>query len=316
MWFFGQGWPIHIQRYGMQWTISWNIKILILITIYVSGIISKYPVIVKILGFYNNQQVTKFNRKLGTPENICPLTLLHTNNNKIKEKRFNEWLSGVIDADGSLLVSKKGYTSLEITMSLNDEYALQQIKKRLGGSIKLRSGAKALRYRLCNETGMRLLITMINGNIRYKNRIEQLKKVCNVLHITVKEPYKLKRNSGWLSGVWDGDGTITLKEDTGQITVSITNKNKENVMICLLWGGYIYYDKSQNGYYKWSVQDKKGIYLLLENLKESKSNKVKRLRLVKDLIKLHDNKSHLSEKGSLNYKAWNALCNKWKSVIS
>jgi hypothetical protein len=62
-------------------------------------------------------------------------------------KNWNEWFSGLVDADGCLLLSPKGYSSLEITMGIFDEYALQQIKKTLGGSVKLRSKAKAYRYR-------------------------------------------------------------------------------------------------------------------------------------------------------------------------
>ena len=97
-------------------------------------------------------------------------------------------MAGLIDGDGSLLVSKKGYSSCEITMGIEDEYALLQIKKRLGGSVKLRSGAKALRYRLKNKEGMKELINRINGNVRYSNRLEQLRRVCEILNITYKGP--------------------------------------------------------------------------------------------------------------------------------
>ena len=44
-----------------------------------------------------------------------------------------------------------GYPSCEITMALQDEHALAIIKQKLGGSLKLRSGVKAVRYRLHNE---------------------------------------------------------------------------------------------------------------------------------------------------------------------
>jgi hypothetical protein len=40
-------------------------------------------------------------------------------------------------------VSKKGYSSLEITMGLEDLPCLKYIQNKLGGSIKMRSGAKA-----------------------------------------------------------------------------------------------------------------------------------------------------------------------------
>ena len=62
-----------------------------------------------------------------------------------KEIHFNQWLSGLIDGDGTFQVSKKGYTSCEITVGLHDERMLRTIQNFLGGSIKLRSGAQAVR---------------------------------------------------------------------------------------------------------------------------------------------------------------------------
>jgi len=57
-----------------------------------------------------------------------------------KETRFNQWLAGLIDGDGSLLVSKAGYPSCEITVALADERMLRIIQNKIGGSIKPRSG--------------------------------------------------------------------------------------------------------------------------------------------------------------------------------
>lgn len=85
-------------------------------------------------------------------KNLCLLFYkqsLNIKNDKIKNdktnmpqnktsntKNWNEWFSGLIDADGCLLLSSNGYGSLEMTMGIFDEYPLQQIKKTLGGSIK------------------------------------------------------------------------------------------------------------------------------------------------------------------------------------
>jgi len=67
--------------------------------------------------------------------------------------KFIEWLAGLIDGDGCFQLSKKGYSSLEITKDIRDKKALFLIKQRYGGSIKLRSGAKAKRYRLHHKEG-------------------------------------------------------------------------------------------------------------------------------------------------------------------
>ncbi|RYE16101.1 MAG: hypothetical protein EOP34_00320 [Rickettsiales bacterium] len=105
-------------------------------------------------------------------------------------------MAGLIDGDGSLLVSKSGYPSCEITMSLQDEHALAIIKQKLGGSIKLRSGVKALRYRLHNKKGMTELINRINGKIRHTSRIKQLELICINLNIKIIYPTVINEING------------------------------------------------------------------------------------------------------------------------
>jgi LAGLIDADG endonuclease len=161
----------------------------------------------------------------------------------------------LIDGDGSLLISKKGYLSCEITMSLNDEYALRYIQNKLGGSIKLRSGAKALRYRLNNKKSIINLINRINGRIRHSARLKQLNLLCSKLDMQLIIPDKLHNEHGWFSGFFDADGTITMlckgKYDIPQLTISVTNKLLTDVIYFKdIFNGNIYYDKGQNGYYK------------------------------------------------------------------
>ncbi|RZL07606.1 MAG: hypothetical protein EOO89_22815, partial [Pedobacter sp.] len=83
--------------------------------------------------------------------------------NSERDLRFKQWLAGLIDGDGCFSLSKKGYASLEITMHIRDERALQAVKNVYGGSIKLRSNAKALRYRLHDKKGLINLIKDVNG---------------------------------------------------------------------------------------------------------------------------------------------------------
>ena len=141
-----------------------------------------YTVKVKILLFYYNPQVTKaYNSLVGTSEAICLLNknkrFIHKiNNNNNDNLKIKQWLAGLIDGDGSFLLSKKGYASLEITIGIRDERALQTIKNIYGGAIKLRSNANALRYRLHHKIGLLALIKDINGLIRNPNRIIQSRK--------------------------------------------------------------------------------------------------------------------------------------------
>jgi hypothetical protein len=130
-----------------------------------------------------NQQVTNHrcysSHLVGTSETTRATSF------STKEIHFNKWLSGLIDGDGSFQVSKKGYTSCEITVALHDERMLRTIQNFLGGSIKLRSGAQAVRWRLHNKSGMINLVNRVNGNIRHSNRLLQLNKVCVTLGLQV-----------------------------------------------------------------------------------------------------------------------------------
>jgi heme/copper-type cytochrome/quinol oxidase subunit 1 len=155
-WFFGQTWPflfvfLHIDTHC---PISLNFLYSNIYTMKISVIL---PFLVKILYLEKNKLVTKSNISyLVETSETTRATLF--NESDIK---FNQWLAGLIDGDGSLLTNKKGYISCEITMGLEDEYALRFIQNKLGGSIKLRSGAKALRYRLHNKPGIFNLIIRV-----------------------------------------------------------------------------------------------------------------------------------------------------------
>ena len=103
-----------------------------------------------------------------------------------QDQYWNEWFSGLVDGDGSLLISKKGYMSLEITMSIYDEKTLLQIKQKLKGSIKIRTNALAFRYRLHHKDGMIKALNKLNGLCRNSKRVVQLQKLCQYADIVYK----------------------------------------------------------------------------------------------------------------------------------
>ena len=95
-----------------------------------------------------------------------------------KEQKFFEWLAGVIDGDGQFKTTKKGFSSLQIIMDIEDISALYEIKHKFGGRIKQISGSNALKYQLLNPKGLTDLVQSVNGLIRNPTRILQLYKVC------------------------------------------------------------------------------------------------------------------------------------------
>ena len=227
-----------------------------------------------------------------------------------------EWLAGVIDGDGCFLVSKQGYTSLEITTGLEDLFLLRFIQNKLGGSVKMRSGAKAYRYRLHNKEGMINLIQNINGLIRHSTRLTQLHRVCLVLNISVISPISLNKFSGWFPGFFDADGTIgiTFINSVPRLRIRVTNKLLQDVdWFRKYFGGNIYYDSSQNGYYQWSVESRENIENFLKNFqyKFCHSCKSRRFFLIKDYYMLRDLKAYKEE--SPHNKTWQVLMSKWES---
>jgi hypothetical protein len=81
-------------------------------------------------------------------------------------------------------------------MDIRDEHALQIVKNIYGGSIKLRSNANALRYRLHHKSGLLNLINHVNGHIRNSNRLVQLNKICYKYDLNLIYPDKLTYNNG------------------------------------------------------------------------------------------------------------------------
>ena len=267
---------------------------------------------------YNQQMASKIST-LVISETTCT-----QKNKNIKDLKFNQWLAGLIDGDGSLLVSKQGYTSCEITTSLEDEKALRIIQNKLGGSIKLRSGVKAVRYRLQNKEGMLKLIHKINGYIRNTKRLPQLHKVCSILNIETVSAWPLTSSNSWFTGFFDADGTINFyyqssREKDGtiirpQLYISVTNKYIQDVFdFQTFFGGQIYYDSAQNGYYKWSITSKE-LHMVWYNLAKTNAGhsiKWNRVFLIKQYYELCDLKAYRAAPNSSIFKAWRLFEIKW-----
>ena len=261
----------------------------------------------------NNLQVTKASNSLvGTSEAIRLLIIKKNFSSNINDN-WGQWLAGLIDGDGSFLLSKKGYASIEITMDIRDEHALMIIKNYYGGSVKLRSGANALRYRLHHKSGFLNLIKDVNGNIRNSNRLLQLNRICNKYEINLIYPNKLIFYNGWLSGFFDADGSITINRSTAQFSISISQKSIDLLNnLAKIYGGNVYADSSSQTF-KWVISKKEEILILLNYFKKypPKSEKSKRLFLVLKFYELKDLKAHKALPDTIFYKSWNYFYNKW-----
>ncbi len=262
-----------------------------------------------------NQQLRFSSSLVGTSE-----TTRVTQNNK-----FSEWLAGLIDGDGCFLESKKGYASLEITMELFDLRCLKFIQSRLGGSLKLRSGSNAYRYRLHNRSGLINLINLVNGKIRHSKRLSQFHRLCQSLNLPILQPQTITINNGWFAGFFDADGTIVLQDSshsslktakTPQLSIRVVNKHMGDVEIFKqVFGGNVYYDRSQNGYYQWSVQSKEDIIKMQEYFRNypSRSHKSNRIFLINEYFRLYNLRAYRED--SDFYKIWCNFIKEWEAVI-
>lgn len=162
---------------------------------------------------------------------------------------FSHWLAGVIDGDGSLLVSRAGYTSCEITVAEKERQILQIIKSALGGSIKVRSGVHALRWRLHNREGMRNLLQLISGKLCLPERQEQLKKCCAALQIEAAPLARPQRNNGWCAGFYEAEGYFHINSSTFQCSITLSQKKCTLLRgIALELPAPVYYDSSWDGW--------------------------------------------------------------------
>lgn len=80
-----------------------------------------------------------FSNLVGTSE-----TTRKKMNSLATDVKYCEWLAGLIDGAGCLLVSKKGYVSCEITMGVRQRFCLSLIQHGFGGYLDPRSNSKKL----------------------------------------------------------------------------------------------------------------------------------------------------------------------------
>lgn len=238
--------------------------------------------------------------------NITTVPYLVININPYNNNPFFEWLAGLIDGDGSFLLSKKGYASLEIIMDIRDEHALQIVKNVYGGSIKLRSGANAIRYRLHHKSGLLSLIKDVNGKIRNSNRLVQLNKICTKYNLNLIYPNKLTYYNGWVSGFFDADGTVTINSTNTQLSICISQKTSELLLPLIdIYGGDVYIDRGSNQSFKWYITKREEILKMVKYFKvyPSRSSKIKRLHLINKYYELKDIDAHIAPHESLLAKS-------------
>lgn len=235
------------------------------------------------------------------------------------DKKWNQWLAGLIDGDGQFRLADKKHPLCEIIVHLDDEPMLRKLQNKLGGSITKRSGVNALRWRSTKKEVIIDLIQRVNGNIRNTVRVPQFHRICEVFNIEVLPNEKLTLDNSWISGFFDarGVGTINYYEMNNrlQLFIGISNKHKINLDdLVKLYGGKIHFDKGGKGTFKWIINNEES-HMIFYNYHFNNpcySVKSKRIFLIKKFYELYNRKAYLISDSFL-YKAWLEFDKKWKS---
>lgn len=155
---------------------------------------------------------------------------------KAYDKKYEEWLIGFIEGDGSLIVNKSGYLEFKITQSSRDAQLLFGIKKTLGfGSVTKQSiTSNTHHYRVRDKEGLEKIIEILNGNLQLKKRQDQFREFVegfNKLYgtaIQIKPIQDLiSLDKAWIAGFAEAEGCFTAgvwerKKDDGKRTVQIS----------------------------------------------------------------------------------------------
>lgn len=278
------------------------------ITIYISGTyirLSHYSQNVKYMTqFAGNQRgLRKISALVGSSETTRVTTIPES-----LPKSLCQWLAGIIDSNGSFQVNKKGYTSLEIIMGIEDLACLRYIQNKFGGSLKKRM--KTYRYRLHNKAGKIFLVSAVNGFILNSKRLPQFHNVCIQLNINLKHPEIPDIFSYWFAGFFDGNGQINISLNKGipKLKIVVTNKYKQDIIYFKnVFDGNIYYNRRINGIYTCETD----IIKMLEYFKSVnfRSVKSKRFFLIKDYFLLKDLEAFKVD--SIHHKMWIEFFQKW-----
>ena len=169
--------------------------------------------------------------------------------------QFNQWLAGLIEADGGFYISKKGYVSCEITMNQTEVQTLYYIKSKIGGSVSPIKNKKAFRWRLHKKKPLVQLCHHVNGHIRTEKTQKQFVSVCLLYNIQFKNPSQLCLENAWFAGFFCGDGSFSLNRANFSATISLGQKDEKILkQIEKVFGGNVFPDDSWNGWI-WSTSN-------------------------------------------------------------
>ena len=295
--------------------------ILVFIELYWVNSISKLSILEKHVFQAQTLKIPVVSRLKSTNHKYCLMlcrkmstTINNLDNTKdLKDLAFKEWLAGLIDGDGYFLLSKNGYNSCEITMHTRDKKVLYLVQHMYGGTVKQISNANAFKYKLRNKAGLIALINDVNGLIRNPTRLLQMNKLCVKFSIELKYPDNLTFNNGWFSGFIDSDGSVYYNEASGQVFISLSQKNKYLLEpLIAIYGGRVDILSPKIEAFKYIIYRKAELINLIDNYFTKyplKSEKMKRVNLIRDFYVL---RPHRNSQDVQKFNEWVKFKDRWE----
>jgi hypothetical protein len=112
-----------------------------------------------------------------------------------------------------------------------------------------------------------------------------MNKLCVKYDINLKYPDPLTFNDGWLSGFIDSDGSIYYNEASGQVFISLTQKNRYLLEpLITIYGGRVDILSPKIEAFKYVIYRKAEFFNLIDNYFSKyplKTEKMKRVNLIK-----------------------------------
>ena len=145
----------------------------------------------------------------NSSKNLLPISEHVPNKYSLSDDEFGYFLAGLIEGDGWFV-----YKQLHLSFSKEDASLAYYIKKRIGyGNIYKIKDKKAVRYICKKETGLIIILKLINGKLLSNFKYDELIKhnYSENFNLPILPPLKkLSLNNHWLAGFTQADGCFHI----------------------------------------------------------------------------------------------------------
>ena len=268
------------------------------------------PFLLLYIKYIKNNNIIKY----GTSETLRKEyhISIHRNIHKsilnISDDEFGYYLAGLIEGDGYFSLQNQ----IIITFNIKDASLAYLIKKRLTfGNIYKIKDKNAINLIISNKKGILKVLSLINGKLRFLNKLEQFNNLILKYKYTINTINLLDQSNlldnFWFCGFSEADASFQIKiinrktRKKPEIRLNFQIDQKTDYILLIiknLFGGYIGFRKSQKSYYYGSTNfinaNKLIKYFDKYHLQSTKYTSFIKWRKVYQFIQ---EKHHLKEKG-------------------